>query len=43
MKIRPVGAEMFDADGKTDKLTVTTNLMVNFCNFTKTPKNVASF
>jgi hypothetical protein len=42
MKIRPVGAELFDADGQTDRLTVTTNSVVNFHNFTKAPKNVAS-
>ena len=43
MKIRSVGAELFDTDGQTDKLTFTTNLVVNFCNFTKAPKNVANF
>ena len=33
MKIRPVGAELFDADGRTDR-----KLMVAFRNFAKAPK-----
>jgi hypothetical protein len=34
MKIRPVGAKLFHADGRTD----TTKLTVAFRNFAKTPK-----
>jgi hypothetical protein len=33
MKIRPVGAELFHADGQTD----TTKLIVTFRNFANTP------
>jgi hypothetical protein len=36
MKIRPVGAELFHADGRTDM----TKLIVTFLNFANTPKNV---
>ena len=36
MKIRPVGAELFHADGRTD----TTKLIVAFRNFVNTPKTV---
>jgi len=36
MNIRPVGAEMFDADGRTD----VTKLIVAFRNFAKAPKNM---
>ena len=35
MKIRPVGAELFHADGQTDW----TKLTVAFRNFAKAPKN----
>ena len=35
MKIRPVGAELFHADGRTD----TTKLIVAFRNFENVPKN----
>jgi hypothetical protein len=35
MKIRPVGAELFHADGRTDM----TKLIVAFRNFAKGPKN----
>jgi hypothetical protein len=35
MKIRPLGAELFHADGRTD----TTKLKVAFRNFAKAPKN----
>ena len=41
MKIRPVGAEMFHADGRTDgqtDLTDMTKLIITFRNFEKTPK-----
>jgi len=34
MKIRPVGAELFHADGQTDM----TKLTIAFRNFAKTPK-----
>jgi hypothetical protein len=34
MKIRPVGAELFHADGQTDRQTVT------FHNFANAPKNI---
>ena len=34
MKIRPVGVEMFHAEGQTDM----TKLMVNFCNSANAPK-----
>ena len=36
MKIRPVGAELFDADRRTDM----TKLTVAFRNFAKAPKNM---
>jgi len=43
MKIRPVGAEFFHADGRadrqTDGRTNMTNLIVAFHNFTNAPKN----
>jgi hypothetical protein len=35
MKIRPVGAEVFHADGRTDM----TKLIVAFRNFARAPKN----
>ena len=35
MKIRPVGAELFDADGRTDM----TKLIVAFCSFANAPEN----
>jgi hypothetical protein len=35
MKIRPVGAEVFHADGQTDM----TKLVVAFRDFAKAPKN----
>ena len=35
MKIRPVGAELFHADGRTDM----TELIVAFLNFVNLPKN----
>jgi len=35
MKIRPVGAELFHADGRTDM----TNVVVAFRNFVNAPKN----
>jgi hypothetical protein len=36
MKIPPVGAELFDADGRTDM----TKLIVAFRNFAKAPKKM---
>jgi hypothetical protein len=36
MKIRPVGAELFHADGRTDRET---DIIVAFRNFVKAPKN----
>jgi hypothetical protein len=38
MKICPVEAELFYADGQTDM----TKLIVTFCNFAKAPKNDGS-
>jgi hypothetical protein len=39
MKIRPVGAELFHADERTD----TTKLIVAFRNFVKAPKKSEEF
>ena len=39
MKIRPVGAELFYADGQTDKQTGMIKLIVAFRNFVKAPKS----
>jgi hypothetical protein len=39
MKIRPVGAELFHADGQTDM----TKLIVAFRNFANAPKVVRAF
>jgi hypothetical protein len=38
MKIRPVGAEFFHADGRTDGQTDMTRLIAAFRNFANTPK-----
>ena len=38
MKFRLVGAELFHVDGRTDRQTGTTKLIVAFHNFTKAPK-----
>jgi hypothetical protein len=38
MKIRPVGAELFHADGQTNRQTDKTKLIVSFRNFAKAPK-----
>jgi hypothetical protein len=37
MKIRPVGAELFHEDRRTDGRTDMTKLVVAFCNFANTP------
>ena len=37
MKICPLGAELFPADGQTDM----TNVIVGFRNFAKAPKNMS--
>jgi hypothetical protein len=39
MKIRPVGAEFFNADGQTERQTDIAKLIVAFRNFAKTSKN----
>ena len=39
MKIRPVGTELFHADGRTDGQTGTTKLIVALRNFAKASKN----
>jgi hypothetical protein len=39
MKIRPVGAELFQGNGRTDRQTDTTKLTAAFRNFAKAPKN----
>jgi hypothetical protein len=40
MKIRPVGAELFHADGRMDRRTTDmTNLIFAFRNFANAPKN----
>jgi hypothetical protein len=38
MKIYPVGAELFQAYGWTDRRTYMTNIMVGFGNFSNAPK-----
>jgi hypothetical protein len=40
MKILPVAAELFHADGRTDELTFKTKLIVAFRNFANVPKIV---
>jgi hypothetical protein len=42
MKIRPVAAELFHADGRTDGQTDKMKLMVAFRNFAKAPKRLKS-
>ena len=39
MKIRPVGAELFHADGQTDEQTDMTKLKIALRNFANAPKN----
>jgi len=43
MKIRPVGAKLFREDGRMDRWTDMTKLVVAFRNFTNAPKNVEGF
>jgi len=43
MKIRPVGAELFHADRRTDGQTDTTKLIVGFRNSSNAPKNYFKF
>jgi hypothetical protein len=38
MTIRPVGAELFHAEGRTDRQTDMTKLIVAFRNFANAPK-----
>jgi hypothetical protein len=42
MKIRLVGAGLFDAFGRANRQTVMTNLVVSFRILKKAPKSVAS-
>jgi len=37
--IRPVGAELFQTDGRTDRQTYMTKLIIDFRNFVNAPKN----
>ena len=39
MKLRPLGAELFHADRRTDIRTDMTKLIVAFRNFANAPKN----
>jgi len=39
MKIRPVGAELFGADGRTERKADMTRLIVSLLNFAKAPIN----
>jgi len=39
MKVRPVGTELFHADGRTDRQTGMTKLLVAFRNFANAPTN----
>jgi hypothetical protein len=39
MKIRPVGAELLHADGRTDRQKDMTKLIVTFHNVANAPKN----
>jgi len=40
IKVHPVGAELFHADGQTDRETEMTKLIVATCNFARVLKNV---
>ena len=39
MKLHPDGAELFNAEGRTDGQAEATKLMIAFCNFANAPKN----
>jgi len=39
MKIRPLGAELFHVEGRTDRRTDMTKLIVAFRNFANAPQN----
>ena len=39
MKIHPMGAKLFHADGRMDRRANMTKLMVAFCNFVNASKN----
>jgi len=41
MKFRPVGAEFFQGDSRTDGQTDMTQLIIAFRNFVKVPKNLS--
>ena len=43
MKIRPVGAELFNADGRADGQTEMTKITVAFRNFAKATENISEF
>ena len=43
IKIRPVGAELFHADGQTDGQTDTSKLIVAFRNVANAPKNQQTY
>ena len=43
MKIRPLGAELFHEDGKTEKQIYVMKVIVTFRNFAKAPKNSFTF
>ena len=42
MKITPLGSEMFHTDGRTDRWSDMTMLIVAFSNFANAPKNDTS-
>ena len=42
MKIRPVGAELFHAGGRTVEQTNLTKLIFDFLNFAKAPTNAST-
>jgi hypothetical protein len=43
IKIRPVEAELFHADGRTDRQRDTTKQTVAFRKFTNAPKNMSQY
>jgi len=42
MEIRPLGAKLFHADGRTGRPTDMMNVIVDFCNFANAPNTAAS-